>query len=400
MRSALAVLWTTALTGAWAFNLTPPANTWAVLEQSFNLSCKSSSPLTSCAWTTPYGKNYPLAKGQTAEGGRLRHLGGEDAVCGIAVAGAEERDLGTWICTVSVVNGSEVIPAEGRAKVAEARAPDAVELFGPFENGSVVANVSRSDTVDVECVVNGARPKPEVSWFVDEEELDGGAATEKEDGDVYVYRLAYAPKPDHENKSLRCVVGHVTLETEREAGVLVVFNDLVSETLSMFVLREKFFSDRLRLLAGVRRRERGGSGRPGGGRRVLLHRRRARPPGVPRLRLHLGVLHEGLALLRVSLSPRVAFPAERIALTVWRPFSASPPGLRRPPRERRSCPSPSSRPGRPKGTPGARSAPGRPRSSAVGDPLRPRPTRRPGTRPAGSTRPRPAPSFPRSSAPC
>jgi len=82
--------------------------------------------------------------------------------------------------------------------------------------------------VDVECVVNSARPKPEVSWFVDEEEIENGAVSEKVKGDVYVYKLAYAPKPDHENKSLRCVVRHVSLEREREASVLVLFNDLVS----------------------------------------------------------------------------------------------------------------------------------------------------------------------------
>lgn len=218
-----------ACVGVGAFNLTPPANTWVVLGQSFNLSCKSSSPaLKSCSWTTPYGKNYPLSEGLTAEGGRFRHLGEEDTDCGIVVAGAEERDLGSWTCLVSVVNGSEVTPAQGHAKVFEARVPDDVSLFGPFENGSGVVNISRSDKVDIDCVVNSAKPKPEVSWFVGETELEGSEMSEKEDGDVYVYRLAYSPDPWHENKNLKCVVKHVSLEREREASVLVVFNDLVS----------------------------------------------------------------------------------------------------------------------------------------------------------------------------
>ena len=100
-----------------AFNLQPPANEWAKTGTTHELVCKSSEPVTTCSWDTPYEKNYNLkpihnlrsGAGLRAESGRLEGFSNGENECGLRINTVEAKDDGVWACNVGVVEGSEVI---------------------------------------------------------------------------------------------------------------------------------------------------------------------------------------------------------------------------------------------------------------------------------------------------
>jgi len=63
--------------------------------------------------------------------------------------------------------------------VSQAQKPTKVVLSGPFDDG--VFNVSTLDDSSVDCVVESVKPKPLITWFVDDVELDDVNVTDSMD---------------------------------------------------------------------------------------------------------------------------------------------------------------------------------------------------------------------------
>ena len=89
---------------AFGFTLTPPQDQWVKKGEQATLLCRSSEPVRSCIWNTPYNQTYVLFAGLKAESGRLQHFSeDEDSDCGIIISKVDESDSGIWKCTVGVV---------------------------------------------------------------------------------------------------------------------------------------------------------------------------------------------------------------------------------------------------------------------------------------------------------
>ena len=55
--------------------LQPPENQWVLHgQEEVKLLCKSSEPINTCTWSTPYNASYTLSPGLVAEKGRLKHF--------------------------------------------------------------------------------------------------------------------------------------------------------------------------------------------------------------------------------------------------------------------------------------------------------------------------------------
>ena len=78
-------------------------------------------------------------------------------------------------------------------QVAEAHRPTSVVLSGPMDDGDGVFNVSATDDWSVDCVVENARPKPLISWFVDDVQLHDVNVTDLTEGQLFVQTIAYEP---------------------------------------------------------------------------------------------------------------------------------------------------------------------------------------------------------------
>ena len=58
-----------------ALVLQPPENQWVLDgQEEVKLLCKSSEPINTCTWITPYNISYTLSPGLVAEKGRLKHF--------------------------------------------------------------------------------------------------------------------------------------------------------------------------------------------------------------------------------------------------------------------------------------------------------------------------------------
>ena len=80
--------------------------------------------------------------------------------------------------------------------------PTSVHLSGSFDDG--VANVSLYDKINVDCIVDNARPKPLITWFVDEIELTATNTSDSEEKDSFTQTLVYNPG----NKNIWLLLGH------------------------------------------------------------------------------------------------------------------------------------------------------------------------------------------------
>lgn len=221
---------------SYCFTVTPPENQWAVVGQNLTIQCKSTEPITSCTWTTPYDSTYTLTHGLKTEGGRIEYFARDNnLVCGLAISDVREKDAGLWECNVGVANKeSEVTYTKARATVTMATKPDSISLDKPFDQGT--ANVSDEWKEEhVKCIVKNANPKPEFSWFIGDEELTDYKIIEEmaEDKTSYSQTLTYSPLASHANKTLRCVVEHVGLdETDsKEASVMLRFTEVSEDFL-------------------------------------------------------------------------------------------------------------------------------------------------------------------------
>merc|ERR1712060_546904 len=225
-KKMLVIFVVTILVSTNALELVPPTNTWVRNDESnVTLVCTASDKIRSCSWSTPYGKTYPLETGLMAEGGRLLHFTKDkDRECGVLITNIEEKDNGRWKCNVGVVENSEVSTASGMANITIATAPDNILLENPFHQLST--NFTFGSVHDVKCVVKNAKPAPEYSWMIGDEEVVGEVRDQEVFVDtsglsVFTQTLKYKPSLKHANKTLRCVVSHPGLAKEVSASTEV-----------------------------------------------------------------------------------------------------------------------------------------------------------------------------------
>jgi len=215
-------LLTTFLASANALNLLPPENGWAKTGSVHELICKSSDPVRSCSWDTPYGKHYPLGEGLKAEGGRLEHLSNGKYECGIKINDINAKDDGIWACNVGIVKNDEIISGKAQSRLNIAQKPSSVFLMDPY-NAEFV-NVT-SETMSVKCVVEDAMPEPVFVWKIDDELMENAVTETENDGQTWTQTLTYLPRVEHNNRSLICQTSHIGFEDgdEREASTIIVF---------------------------------------------------------------------------------------------------------------------------------------------------------------------------------
>ena len=219
------------LSPAAGIHVQPPENTWARLNKSTTLKCKSSDPIQTCTWMTPTGSIHTLNRGQQAEEGRLKYNSdGEEDECGILIDAVEEKDVGAWTCVLGIsLDETEVKSVSGKANVKLATRPSAVRLSTPFESAPF-----KEVKQDVACVVNNAQPKPVFTWYVGDELVDYPVTdSETDEGGVksWVQTMEYSPRKSHANQTLRCVVEHVGLDDvdTKEAVVVLSFTEDFAE---------------------------------------------------------------------------------------------------------------------------------------------------------------------------
>jgi len=208
-----------------AFNLQPPANEWAKTGTAHELVCKSSEPVTTCSWDTPYEKNYNLKStgaGLKAESGRLEHFSNGENECGLRINTVEAKDDGVWACNVGVVEGSEVKSAKGQSRLNIAQKPKSVALMD-YPGTSGYVNVTDTAEMKVRCVVEAAMPEPSFSWILGEDLLEDARVETVQDEQTWIQTLAYAPSADHHNRTLTCFAGHIGFEEgdETSASALI-----------------------------------------------------------------------------------------------------------------------------------------------------------------------------------
>lgn len=219
------------LSVAAGIHVQPPENTWARLNKSTTLKCKSSDPINTCTWITPTGSIHTLNRGQQAEEGRLKYNSdGEEDECGILIGAVEEKDMGAWTCVLGIsLDETEVKSVSGKANVKLATKPSAVRLSTPFESAPF-----KEVKQDVTCIVNNAQPKPVFTWYVGDELVDYPVTdSETDEGGVksWVQTMEYSPRKSHANQTLRCVVEHVGLDDvdSKEAVVVLSFTEDFAE---------------------------------------------------------------------------------------------------------------------------------------------------------------------------
>jgi hypothetical protein len=76
-------------------------------------------------------------------------------------------------------------------QVSQAQKPTSVVISGPFEEG--VANLSISDKINVNCIVDNAHPRPLIAWYVNDMELKDLNVTEKDENESYIQTITYIP---------------------------------------------------------------------------------------------------------------------------------------------------------------------------------------------------------------
>ena len=114
--------------------------TWAILGRSLALNCES--PSSTCSWSDPSCQAV-----QDLPTDRIQML--DDSGCRLELHPVQRSDEGVWICfsgfdTASTFNVSIALEPESFTI-------EAVE-----------------ETSEVRCVVKKAKPRPKISWFVDD----------------------------------------------------------------------------------------------------------------------------------------------------------------------------------------------------------------------------------------
>merc|ERR1739844_180865 len=113
----------------------------------------------------------------------------------------EEKDNGEWKCliTASTEDGSAK-KGSGSASVTVVKPPNGVTLDAA---SPLVLTYPQESSKEVRCVAEGGRPAPSFAWKLDDEEYVGAVKDEEN-----AQTITYTSMPEHNGKTLSCVVSH------------------------------------------------------------------------------------------------------------------------------------------------------------------------------------------------
>jgi len=170
--------------------------------ESAELTCSTGGvDIVFCTFMSPYGENLIMSPDLGYEGGRIT-FAGTDRVkhCGIKINAIEEKDNGEWKCTITANQDGSAKKGSGSASVTVVKPPASVVLDVA---SPLVLTYPQESTKEVRCVAEGGRPAPSFAWKLDDEDF-AGEVKDVENGQT----LTYKSQPEHNGKTLSCVVNH------------------------------------------------------------------------------------------------------------------------------------------------------------------------------------------------
>jgi len=170
--------------------------------ESAELTCSTGGvDIAFCTFMSPYGENLIMSPDLGYEGGRIT-FAGTDRVkhCGIKINAIEEKDNGEWKCTITANQDGSAKKGSGSASVTVVKPPASVVLDVA---SPLVLTYPQESTKEVRCVAEGGRPAPSFAWKLDDEDY-AGEVKDVENGQT----LTYTSQPEHNGKTLSCVVNH------------------------------------------------------------------------------------------------------------------------------------------------------------------------------------------------
>jgi len=171
--------------------------------ESAELTCSTSVNILFCQFMSPYGESLIISPQLKYEEGRIEFAGEDkNKHCGIKINQVKEQDNGEWKCliTASTEDGSAK-KGEGSASVTVVKPPNSVllDVASPL-----VLTYPQESSKEVRCVAEGGRPAPSFAWKLDDEDY----AVQPVQNEENAQTITYTSMPEHNGKTLSCVVSH------------------------------------------------------------------------------------------------------------------------------------------------------------------------------------------------
>jgi len=170
--------------------------------ESAELTCATSVGILFCQFMSPYGESLIMSPQLNYEEGRIAFAGEDpNKHCGIKINNVLEKDNGEWKCliTASTEDGSAK-KGSGTASVTVVKPPTSVALDVA---SPLVLTYPQESSKEVRCVAEGGRPAPSFAWKLDDEDYVGAVKDEEN-----AQTITYTSMPEHNGKTLSCVVSH------------------------------------------------------------------------------------------------------------------------------------------------------------------------------------------------
>jgi len=169
--------------------------------ESAELTCSTGVDILFCQFTTPYGESLIMSPEINYEAGRIAFAGEEQKKhCGVKINSVEEKDNGEWKCEITANQGGSAKKGTGSAIVTVVKPPTSVTVD---VESTLQLNYPQDSTKEVRCSAEGGRPAPSFAWMLDNEKYNGAVVDEEN-----AQKLTYTSKPEHNGKTLSCVVTH------------------------------------------------------------------------------------------------------------------------------------------------------------------------------------------------
>ncbi|CAH1140428.1 unnamed protein product, partial [Phyllotreta striolata] len=230
MRNIETLLLVFGLTQVWGAQVDVQPKELLVLPgQNASFLCRVGVPLQYCRAELPNHRSYNLNKLLPAvDGLSYEGQGLEAGQCGVHILYAEEKHNGPIKCTLGIP--SETTESVGVMNLIVAKAPKMPEL--DLSRGTDSLRVYKiNDYLEASCLVRDGRPVANISWFIDDEQINEAGlkmATvieiAKEHLQSKVQNLSRILQPSDNGKFLRCVAYHPAYpggyaETKRQLDV-------------------------------------------------------------------------------------------------------------------------------------------------------------------------------------